>query len=228
MSFSKAIGMAALAGATVMLMGCATKAPIPVAENFEYTSQPKVRSAGHWELVSRDVVAQTLGTLNKAGAAGAPLFVALPPNPSAFDYAFRDFLITEFVQSGTPVLQAPGQTLDVTYQAQLVRHNSDRPRFIPGVFTMLATGVAAAYGLRHEHIDTQIGAGLGLAVAADYANSINSGGPTNTEMILTTTVSRGGQYIARKTDVYYLENADTPLFLRGSSYRPVPLKVVSQ
>lgn len=228
MSFSKAIGMAALAGATVMLTGCANKAPIPLAENFELTSQPKVRSAGHWELVSRDVVAQTLGTLNKAGAAGAPLHVALPPNPSAFDYAFRDFLITEFVQSGTPVLHAPGQTLDVTYQAQVVRHNSDRPRFIPGVFTMLATGVAAAYGLRHEHIDTQIAAGLGLAIAADYANSINSGGPTNTEMILTTTVSRGGQYIARKTDVYYLENADTPLFMRGSSFKPIYMKVVSQ
>jgi hypothetical protein len=227
MSFSKAVGMAALAGATVMLMGCA-KAPIPVAENFEYTSQYKVRSAGHWELVSRDVVAQTLGTLNKVGAAGAPLYVALPPHPTTFDRAFREFLITQFVQSGTPVQQAPGSTLDVSYQAQIVRHNSDRPHFIPGMFTMLAAGVGAAYGLRHEYIDTQIVAGLGLAAAADYAASINTGGPTNTEMILTTTVSRGGQYIARKTDVYYLENADTPLFLRGPSYQPVPLKVVSQ
>ncbi|MPN16550.1 hypothetical protein SDC9_163895 [bioreactor metagenome] len=109
-----------------------------------------MRSAGHWELVSRDVVAQTLGTLNQAGAAGAPLYVALPPNPSAFDYAFRDFLITQFVQSGTPVMQAPGQTLDVTYEAQVVRHNSDRPHFIPGMFTMLAAGVGAAYGLRRH------------------------------------------------------------------------------
>ena len=78
------------------------------------------------------------------------------------------------------------------------------------------------------HVDAKIVAGLGLAVAADYANSINSGGPTNTEMILTTTVSRNGQYVARKTDVYYLENADTPLFMRGAAYRPMNLKVVSQ
>ena len=125
-------------------------------------------------------------------------------------------------------MQAPGQTLDVTYEAQVVRHNSDRPHFIPGMFTMLAAGVGAAYGLRHEHVDAKILAGLGLAVAADYANSINSGGPTNTEMILTTTVSRNGQYVARKTDVYYLENADTPLFMRGAAYRPMNLKVVSQ
>ena len=122
--------------------------------------------------------------------------------------------------------QMPGQTLDVTYHAQLVRHNSERPHFIPGQFTMLTAGLMAAYGLRHEHLDAQLLATLGLAVAADYGASINSGGPTNTEMILTTTVARGGQYIARKTDVYYLENADTPLFMRPS--KSVNMKVVSQ
>ena len=100
---------------------------------------------------------------------------------------------------------------------------------MPGsALPVLAAGVGAAYGLRLEHVDTKIIAGLGLAVAADVANSINSGGPTHTEMILTTTVSRAGQYVVRKTDVYYLENADTPLFMRKSPYRPQPLKVVSQ
>ena len=209
------------------MVGCANRAPIPLAENFELTVQPKVRSAGHWELVSRDVVAQTLATLDKAGVApGTPLHVALPPNPSAFDVGFRDFLITKLVQSGATVQQMPGQTLDVTYHAQVVRHNSERPHFIPGQFTMITAGLMAAYGLRHEHLDAQMLGALGLAVAADYGASVNSGGPTNTEMILTTTVARGGQYLARKTDVYYLENADTPLFMRPS--KSVNMKVVSQ
>ena len=190
--------------------------------------QPKVRSAGHWELVSSDVVAQTLATLDKVGVApGTQLHVALPANPSSFDLAFRDFLITKLVQSGAPVQQMPGQALDVTYHTQLVRHNSERPHFIPGQFTMIAAGLMAAYGLRHEHLDAQLLATLGLTAAADYGASVNSGGPTNTEMILTTTVTRGGQYIARKTDVYYLENADTPLFMRPS-YKNVNMKVVSQ
>lgn len=228
MVFSKAISLAVLAGAVATMVGCASRAPIPLAENFELTVQPKVRSAGHWELLSRDVVAQTLATLDKAGVApGAQLHVALPANPSSFDLAFRDFLITKLVQSGAPVQQMPGQTLDVTYHTQLVRHNSERPHFIPGQFTMIAAGLMAAYGLRHEHLDAQLLATLGLTAAADYGASINSGGPTNTEMILTTTVSRGGQYVVRKTDVYYLENADTPLFMRPS-YRNVNMKVVSQ
>ena len=93
---------------------------------------------------------------------------------------------------------------------------------------MVAAGVMAAYGLRHSHLDTQLLAGLGLAGAADYVASIDSGGPTVTEMILTTTVTHGGRYIARKTDVYYLQNADTPLFMRPAYLQKVNMKVVSQ
>ncbi|MBY0410076.1 MAG: hypothetical protein K2Q97_08085 [Burkholderiaceae bacterium] len=230
MLFSKAFGLAVAASAVVVLGGCAQRAPIPVAENFEYTSQPKVRSAGHWDLVSRDVVGQTLNSLDKAGVApNTPMYVVAPVNATQFEGAFHDFVVTKLVQSGAVVLQNRGQGLEVSYGIKVVRHNSDRPRFIPGQFTMLAAGLFSAYGLRYEHIDTQLAAGLGLSVAADYANSVNSGGPTNTELILTTTVTHGGQYLARKTDVYYLENADTPLFTRPSpTYRNVDMKVVAQ
>jgi len=154
--------------------------------------------------------------------------VAAPRQASAFELGFRDFLITKLVQDGATVQQQPGAELEVSYNTQVVRHNSARPHFIPGQFTMLAAGVMAAYGLRHEHIDTKLLATLGFTGAADYVNSVNSGGPTNTELILTTTVTRAGQYVARKTDVYYLENADTPLFLLPTHYRAVNMKVVSQ
>lgn len=229
MAFLKITGLAAWVGAVAVLTGCAATAPIPLAENFELTVQPKVRSAGHWELLSHDVVAQTLATLGQAGVAPqAQLHVALPANPSTFDRAFREFLITKLVQGGAPVFQSAGQTLQVTYDTQVVRHNSERPHFIPGRFTMLAAGLMAAYGLRDVHLDAQLLAGLGLAGAVDYAASVDSGGPTHTELILTTTVTRDGQYIARKTDVYYLQNADTPLFLRPSYPNTVNMRVVSQ
>ena len=228
MSLTKALTWTAAASAVLALIGCA-QAPIPVAQNFEYTSQYKVRSAGHWDLVARDVAAQTRTMLGSAGVAGnVPLHVVAPVNPSSFDLGFRDFLITQLVHDGANVRTDPGSALAVTYSTQVVRHNSDRPHFIPGMFTMLAGGLAAAYGLRLEHVDAKIAAGLGLAVGLDFANSINSGGPTNTELILTTTVTRDGQYVARKTDEYYLENVDTPLFMRPSYYRTVNMKVVSQ
>ncbi|MBS0610218.1 MAG: hypothetical protein JSS19_12810, partial [Proteobacteria bacterium] len=174
MSFSKMLGWTVAAGTAFALAGCGS-APIPLAKNFELTSQYKVRSAGHWELVSRDVVAQTRATLEKSGyAPNTPLHVAAPAQPSAFDLGFRDFLITGLVQDGAAVQQSPGAVLEVSYNTQVVRHNSDRPHFIPGQFTMLAGGLMAAYGLRNEHIDAKLLATLGLTTAMDFANRINS------------------------------------------------------
>lgn len=227
MKISRAVTATAIAGLLATLAGCANS-PIPLAQNFELTSQHKVRSAGHWDLVSKDVVAQTATTLDKVGAGATPVYVLLPARASAFDRGFREFLITQMVQSGKQVLTAPSpQALEVSYQTQVVRHNSPRPHFIPGGFTMLAGGLMAAYGLRNEHLDMQLVAALAGTGALDYANSINSGGPTATELILTTTVTRGGQYVARKTDVYYLENADMPLFV-NTAMQGVNYRVVSQ
>jgi len=216
---SKPMRMLAI-GAAVALLGACTTSPIPVSENFPLTVQPKVRSAGHWNLLSKDVVHQTLETLNKVGTT-APLFVVLPSNASSFDRAFREFLITELVKAGRPVVQQPDNAVEVSYQTQVVRHNSDRPHYIPGVFTMLTAGLYAAYGLRLEHVDAKLAGGMGLAVIADGIAATNSGGPTHTELILTTTVSTGGRYLARKTDVYYVEEADTSLFASLVPHRTV-------
>ena len=211
--------LAALCCAAVFVTGCA-KSPIPLAENFERTSQHKVRSAGHWELVARDVVAQTSAFMENRGVTpGLAYYVAEPANASSFDKAFRQFLITEMVNSGLPVSQDSSAPIQVTYDTQVVRHDSHRPYFIPGQYTMLATGLLAAYGVSTAHVDLQRAAGVGLAIGADYAASVATGGPTNTELVLTTTLSSGGMYLARTTDVYYLENVDAGLFAKA---RPLP------
>lgn len=227
----KSPGLAtAVLGACLALTACGS-APIPVAGNFDYTVQKKVRSAGHWDLLATDVVAQTLATLGKTGVdRNVAVHVNLSQQASAFDKGFREFLITKLVQSGVNVQERSAQAdLQLTYSTQVVRHQSDRPHFIPGQFTILAGGLMAAYGLRNAHLDTKLLATLGLTGAADFANSINSGGPTHTEVILTTSVSRNGQYLARKTDVYYLEDVDAPLFLSQQPNYPMSnMKVVGQ
>lgn len=211
--------------AAAVLAGCATS-PIPVSENFPLTVQPKVRSAGHWNLLSKDVVTQTLETLTKVGSS-AGMYVSLPPNATTFDKAFHEFLITELVKSGRVVQQSPDKAMEVSYQVQIVRHNSPRPHFVPGRFSMVTAGLYALYGLRAEHLDAQLMGGLGLAAAADYVASVDSGGPTHTEMILTTTVATGGRYLARKTDIYYLQDEDAALFKTYSNhYAAQTMKVV--
>jgi len=206
----KTMSLLALGAGVALLTACASS-PIPVSENFPLTVQPKVRSAGHWNLLSKDVIAQTLETLSKTGST-APLYVALPERHSEFDRAFREFLITELVKAGRVVLQKPDNAVEVSYQTQVVRHQSFRPHFVPGGLTMLTAGLYAMYGLRAEYIDAKLAGGLALAAVGDTIASINSGGPTHTELILTTTVTNSGRYLARKTDVYYVEEDDVMLF----------------
>ena len=207
-----------------MLAGCASS-PIPVSANFPLTVDPKVRSAGHWGQVSNDVAKQTLESLSKLGVSGN-LYVALPANPTAFDRAFNNFLITDLVKAGRVVQQSPDQALEVSYETQVVRHNSPRPNFLPGRFTMITAGLYAAYGLGlNPNVGDKMAGGLAAAVGADYIASESSGGPTATELILTTTIASGGRYLVRKTDVYYVEEADTTLL----QYRyPQVIKVVGQ
>lgn len=209
-----------------LLSACATS-PIPVSENFPITVQPKVRSAGHWNLLSKDVVSQTLETLSKVDSV-AHLYVALPPQSSEFDKAFREFLITELVKAGRIVQQGPEQAIEVSYRTQVVRHASPRPHFVPGQFTMITAGLYAMYGLRNEYLDAKLAGGLGLAAVADTIASTNSGGPTHTELILTTTVASGGRYLARKTDLYYVEEEDASLFAAIAPMRMNTVKVVGQ
>lgn len=224
LTLSSSLKLLAAGCAAAMLAGCATS-PIPVSENFPLTVEPKVRSAGHWNLLSKDVVEQTLMTLTKVGTT-QHLYVALPPNATTFDRAFRDFLITELVKHDRIVQVAPDNALEVSFQTQVVRHNSPRPYFVPGRFTMITAGLYAMYGLRLEHRDAKLAGGLALAGVADYVSSVYSGGPTHTELILTTTVIGAGRYLARKTDIYYVEEEDTTLFAALLPKIPNLVKVV--
>jgi hypothetical protein len=222
--FNPSLGAAALG--LLLLSGCA-QSPIPVAGNFQLTEEKKVRSAGHWQLVSQDVAKETLKMLDAAGAAANARLTVLPPEKNTvFEQTFADMLTTELVHSGRRITVGPPSPLQVSYKVQVVKHNSPRPHFIPGIFTEITAGVFAAYGLRDYHIDTKATYALALAGVADYASSVNSGGPTATELVLTTTVGTPDQILSRKTDVYYLENEDATLFETKPEFKT--MKVVNQ
>ena len=67
-------------------------------------------------------------------------------------------------------------------------------------------------GLYALHDVAPAAGGLMVAGSFDYLASINTGGPTHTELVLTTTVTGEGRYMSRKTDVYYVEESDASLF----------------
>ena len=117
---------AALCSTLAALAGCAVS-PIPLSQDFQTTSQQKVRAAGHWSQVSQDVVDQTAATLLKSGATlESTIHVPMPANASDFDRAFHEFLITGLVQKGWHVLVPANNinpVLTLNYQTQIVRHS---------------------------------------------------------------------------------------------------------
>ncbi|QIL82974.1 hypothetical protein G7047_25825 [Diaphorobacter sp. HDW4A] len=191
MAIYQKLGLAvAVAGMAVALTGCGTP-PVPLTKNFAESSQYKVRAAGHWDAMSRDVAARTRDNLARSGFnADAPLYVALPPNASAFDNGFRDLLITRLIDAGAKVQAVPSQQLEVTYNAQVVKT-------------------------------------AGHANVGGYSDEPHSSS-SNTEVILTTTVTNNGMFVSRESDVYYLANVDVPLFAKSTHFRPVNMKVVGQ
>lgn len=207
MALYKTIGMAALAGAVVAMSGCA-EAPIPGASNFNpQPQQYKVRAAGHWDLMAGDVAAETLATLERNGlSAKTPMHVVLPRHPSAFDTAFHELLVTKLVQSGASVYDKAGQQLELNYDAQIVHHNV----------------------LHDGQNGSARSSGFGESLGSDYSASTYVGGPAYTEVLLTSTVTRQGQYVARKSNVYYVDNAVAAQFVKNVPARAVSMKVVNQ
>ncbi|MGE8493334.1 MULTISPECIES: hypothetical protein [Comamonas] len=212
MALKKTIGAAALASAVLALTGCAVEAPVPYGANYAQPTQMKVRAAGHWDLMASEVVADTLATLERNGLnAKTPLYVALPQNASAFDSVFHDLVVTKLVQHGASVYTTPGQQLEVSYDAKVVHHNLQQ-----------------AGNWAYEGDNGQVVAGVSPTIGTDYQAATIAGAPAYSEVLLTTTVLRQGQYVARKSNVYYVDNATVGQFAKTEAYRAVNMKVVNK
>lgn len=218
-----------LVGAIAVLASACSHSPIPVSENFPLTVQKKVQSAGHWDLVSRDSVAQMTTRLAAIGITpGELLSVSSPAHPTAFELALNEFLITELVKAGYPVSVDPAASATrVSFRTQIIPHDSARHHLIPGRWTALTAGLYVLHDLAtHASPAGAMAGGLGFAALADLAEEHYSGGPTGYELILTTTVERQGRYAVRQSDVYYIERADTSLFMSSAVTQSKPMKVV--
>ena len=215
MAIKKTIGVAALAGAVLALTGCAAvEAPVPYGANYAQPTQMKVRAAGHWDLMANDVATETLATLERNGlSVKTPIYVALPQNASAFDATFHDLVVTKFVQSGASIYNTPGQQLEVSYDAKVVHHNLQQG----------GDWVVDGDGNGRRRVN-----GVGPTIGEDYMPATMAGAPAYSEVVLTSTVLRQGQYVARKSNVYYVDNATVGQFSKTEAYRAVNVKVVNK
>lgn len=202
--------------ALTALTACAN-APVPMASTFPVSTQMTVRAAGHWQALSKDIATKTLESLRKAGS-DKPIFVVTSKNESTFDTAFKALLTTELVNAGVKVKTHEAGALKLGYSAQIVNHKSVKEDFRSGKYTRLVSGLWVLGAVAAESTTGFALTTLALAGMKDYVVS-EEGAGKGFELILTTTIDNEDQFVARKTDVYYVESADSELYIKSSQVK---------
>ena len=210
---------ARLIAVSILAAGCAS--PVPVAETHPLSHQKKVKAAHHWDVIAEDVAKETALLLAREGQGGQrTLFVPLPSTNSAFDQAFRNFLVTRLVRQGLPVSEKPAGALEVRYETQVVQYQSRREDYRPGVLTGLVAGILVGRNF-HTWDATERGMGAVAAVAGLDVAGGHLTSPSQTELLVTTSLSEGGRFLLRKSDVYYIEDEDGSLYRQAKEWKVV-------
>lgn len=192
-----------------LLSACVTNKP--QAESFPQSEQKKLMAAQHWNLVSKDAVTQTrLVLANKGFAPQTPLYI-LPNTKTVFNYAFRKYLIANFIKDGAVVSTKKEGALEIEFDTQVITHSD---KLNPEKHGYATAGVAGFWVLRDvlEHLNPLNAlATIGAAGAYDL-NKAKNPGETNVELLLTTSIINQDRYVMLNADAYYIEHTESKLF----------------
>lgn len=211
----------AILALALIVGGCSA---VPQATSYPYSTQQKMQAMHHWEVLAGDVAARA------AGQAGGGIFISPPlPESPGFQRAFHELLITHFLHQGVKVATEPSAQLPVfEYRVQTLQHLADRPRtgLPPLGFTLLAGGVAVARdAFLHGSLNRAVaGTILGTGVLMDAASAAQ--GATAHELMVTSSITRSGEYIFRSSDIYYIQGADTWHYEHPPEPPPVQRRVI--
>ncbi len=208
---------------------------VPVAANFHTTTQEKLQSAHHWQIIARGIAARLSQALEQPLGCRAELpicptlAIASSDRPSAFEKALAAALTTEMVARGWKVrTELPA---DVTIRLDVLGQRfTNRPA--DGKFTSLAflgTGLWVLSDDPNAGIWANISPGAsvltGLA-AIDlwrWQMSQYASGPTpEVEVMVSASATRDGVYLARTTDVFYIADSDVALYTPPPAPLPAP------
>lgn len=196
-----------------LLIGCANQ--VPVAENFSLSTQKKLRAPHHWDVIANDIVLETKNALkNDVSLQERAVYIdSAQKNFSHFNYALRNFIISGLVNNGVLVSENKEGSVLVRYETQVVRHSVDRK------YSPLQSAVLVSRNLNER------------GRSQDYGSTSTAltDGPTDSELIVTTSIIDNSSYRMRKSDVYYIDGEDIRLFLPVAKQIPArDLKVVGQ
>jgi len=206
-----------------MLAGCApfqhTEAPL--ATNFETSKQIKLQAAHHWQVIANDMADTLASALAKgtdcAGPAQNCASMAIGPTIplSAFGKAFQSQFVSRLVNKGVNVSADSEADIVVSIDAQTVKFSPGRSQYLGAAkFTLISTGLWGLHEIeRHESLGAAAFTAAVIADVVQWNMSEFAKGPTpQIELILTTSATKNGKYLARTTNVYYIADKDASLY----------------
>ena len=206
----------ALLAAALLASGCSTL-DVPRADNYSATGQKKARAVHHWDVLADDVASRIAGKISDWPQGDYPIYI-VPTTESSFNQGFRKLLITRLLDRGLYLSTEPTDVV-LTFDTQVVRHPTSVTNVVQLPFTTLGVGVAVARDVityAHSPLSFAIGSLAGGALLDAnrlLTNGAAAGGPTRTEVLITTSLEGGSRYLARTADVYYVEQDDALLYL---------------
>ena len=163
-----------------LLFSACTTAPKPA--NYPYSSEEKMKSVHHWEVLAKKVVeTQVLPSLSTD--ASRSVYVD-NSDPTDFGKAFHTYLVTELFNRGVTLSKTPQDANVLKWGTQLV-WNDKGCNWMPGV----------------------IGGAVELTAFLLAGSSVMTL-PSDVELIITTQVDRGDDTLSRKTYNYYINVSD--------------------
>lgn len=204
----------------LLLGGCATDkkfAEVPVPVNFKSESMMKLQSVSHWNNVALDMAA---GVANKYSAGNGcipgfgcktPIYVSEPTPETQFSKAFHTQLVSALVNQGLPVLKKEKQqatTVEIDIQivssanaGSNVEYDQAPTELVNGVWVVRDLNDTAVH--KFKNLTTGQWS-LGEANKNAWFRSPQS--KPGAEMLVTVSFVNDSQYIARTSNMYYLDS----------------------
>lgn len=201
----------------IFLCSCSN---VPKVAKYPVSFQQKMQSAHHWDVLAADIAKEFKSSLQANVPAGTARKVYLEPNQkSTFNDTFDTLLRTQLFKQGieltpddAPKDECEGSYVKMNYETQMVKHKGIRctsPLF-PGQALMLTALGAGVYKAFSSNNDT-----FGAFAAAGAVELINGlDGPfgplavPHHEVVITTELTMNNSIIARRSNIYYINDAD--------------------
>lgn len=170
-----------------------------------------MQSVHHWNVLAEHEADQIAKSLT---GKGFRLYLDSSPENSTFETNFRQLLTSQLVQKGLPVSKSDRNALTVSYDVGVVRHlNQDAPGAFPSKRTILLSGISVASLVTGQSVDhwSEVGRMLLPLSAIDDLTSAQVS-HSDTEVVITTQVSRGDLIIHSSSNIYFIDSKNAAHF----------------